>query len=158
MRVLAFDIGATYGWAIGYSTAPEKIDDYRQDFASGERPERFRRFGVAVDRLMERRRPDLVVYERPFARGDAATRSLWGQAAIIEMSANRWGAAVFDAAPPVTIKKWFTGNHQASKDAMMAEARKRLGLAPDAPLGEHEADAVAVCLYTLAHLEPAEKK
>lgn len=176
MKVLAFDIGATFGWAFGDSDQPTKVLRWGQEHVRGERPERLYRFSEAAFKLIDRRRPQLVVYERPFARGEAATRSLWGMAGVVDATAFRCKAAVFDAAPPVTLKKWFTGNHQASKEMMVLEAVKRLG-APlpasynkDDPderarlasleivLGEHAADAIATLLYTMAHLEPQETK
>ncbi len=79
--------------------------------------------------------PDAVHYERPFARGQHATRSLWGVAGLLEATAKRYGLDTFDSTPK-EIKK-FAGNYKASKDDMIAAAQA-LGYKG---FNEHEADA-----------------
>lgn len=89
---------------------------------------------------------DLVIYERPFARGADATRSLWGLAGVIEALATHYGWPVTDQVPK-PIKKWATGNHAASKDDMIAAAN-RLGYIV---ANEHEADAACLLEYAKAN-------
>ena len=88
----------------------------------------------------------LVVYERPFARGMDATRSLWGIAGIIEQLATEFGWAVTDATPG-DIKKWAHGKGDASKEDMMTAAI-RLGYVGDS---EHEADAYCLLKFAEAN-------
>lgn len=88
----------------------------------------------------------LVVYERPFARGMDATRSLWGIAGIVEQLATEFGWAVTDATPG-DIKKWATGRGDASKEDMLAAAI-RLGYMGD---NEHEADAFCLLKFAEAN-------
>jgi Holliday junction resolvasome RuvABC endonuclease subunit len=85
---------------------------------------------------------DAVVYERPFARGRDATRSLWGLAGIIEAAATRAGMAVLDVENQ-TLKKFATGNRKASKEQMI-EAAQLMGYTGN---NEHEADAWCLLQY-----------
>lgn len=85
---------------------------------------------------------DAVVYERPFARGQDATRSLWGIAGLIEARAGVDGYRVEDY-PPSSIKLWATGHGNADKSAMTMAAYT-LGYKGD---NEHEADAYALLRF-----------
>jgi hypothetical protein len=97
--------------------------------------------------LVQRLRADLdvVIYERPFMRGQDATRCGWGYAAVLEEVAHLKGAAVLDATPG-EIKLWAYGSGAAGKDEMTEAARYLLDYPGD---NEHEADAW--CLYHYAH-------
>ena len=79
---------------------------------------------------------EVVIYERPFARGAHATRALWGLAGILEAVAKKHGFDAFDCSVR-ELKKWATGNGNACKNDMIAAA-KRMGYTGD---NEHEADA-----------------
>lgn len=85
---------------------------------------------------------DLVVFERPFARGMDATRSGWGIAGVIEALATKYGWPVTDT-DPQTIKKFSTGNSRASKEQMI-EAAQGMGYTGT---NEHEADAFCLLKY-----------
>lgn len=89
---------------------------------------------------------DVVHYERPFARGQAATRSLWGVAGVLEAAATINGWATLDSTP-VEIKK-FAGNAKASKDQMsvFAQAQGYRGT------NEHEADAFLGLKYAINYV------
>ena len=89
---------------------------------------------------------DCVVYERPFARGFDATRSLWGIAGMVEAMATHHGWPVTDQVPK-PIKKWATGNANATKDEMIAAAN-RYGYVV---ANEHEADAAMLLEYAKAN-------
>lgn len=89
-----------------------------------------------------------LVYERPFARGLGATRSLWGMAGIIEAVATNAGLAVLDV-NNTSIKTWATGDGKASKADMIKAARK-LGYKGN---NEHEADAVCLLRYSEENVE-----
>lgn len=94
---------------------------------------------------------DVVHYERPFARGQAATRSLWGVAGLLEAAATINGWPTLDSTP-LDIKK-FAGNAKASKEDMIAFARKRGYTGKN----EHEADAYLGLLYALANTTKEKK-
>ena len=139
MRIAAFDLGST--WAIARNQGPN--GPWAQHAGlEGKRPQKLGRFadlfqGTILDGY------DVVVYERPFARGQAATRMLWGMAGILEAAAHNAGVAVLDITP-AEIKKWATGKGTASKGEMIAAAQ-RLGYA-----GENEHEADAFCLLCMA--------
>lgn len=78
---------------------------------------------------------DVVHYERPFARGQHATRSLWGVAGLLEAAAVVNGWPTLDSTP-IEIKK-FAGNPKADKSYMIRAAKER-GYSGN---NEHEADA-----------------
>lgn len=88
---------------------------------------------------------DAVVYERPFVRGQDATRSLWGLAGLIEARAGVDGYRVEDY-DPSSIKLWAAGHGNADKDAMTLAAYTMGYQGED----EHEADAF--CLLRFAEM------
>lgn len=139
MRIAAFDLGST--WAITRNQGPNGPWTQHAGL-EGKRPEKLAGFIVALSRI-PLREVDVVVYERPFARGQAATRMLWGMAGILEAAAHNAGVAVLDITP-AEIKKWATGKGTASKGEMIAAAQ-RLGYA-----GENEHEADAFCLLCMA--------
>ena len=145
VNVLAFDLGST--WAC-YDGA-----DAWHHTATGARPEKLANFAANALGCGALALYDLVIYERPFARGQAATRLLWGMAGILEAAAYNAGAAVL-CTTPAEIKKWSTGSGRASKEEMLVAARA-MGYKGD---NEHEADAF--CLWNFAQatvtMEPAQ--
>lgn len=141
MNIIAFDLGATIGWACN---AP---------FAGGHKlftGLRAHRQGQLLAWLphMLSGGLDLVVYETPFARGRDATRCGWGSAGVIEAAASLAGLPVIDVAV-ATIKKFATRDGRASKD-MMIRAAQRLGYQGS---NEHEADAFWLLKYAEQNAE-----
>lgn len=96
---------------------------------------------------------DCVTYERPFARGKDATRSLWGIAGVLEVAAELSGLAVLDA-ENIQIKKFATGKAQPGKDGLLAAATN-FGYQGD---NEHEADAVCGLFFALKEVVKPEPK
>lgn len=96
---------------------------------------------------------DAVVYERPFAKGQDATRSLWGLAGLIEARAGVDGYRVEDYTPS-TIKLWTTGHGNADKNAMTLAAYT-FGYTGD---DEHEADAFCLLKYAEVNVLPPPPK
>lgn len=146
MKLIWFDLGSTSGWA--HNCDPASISHGQMEFA-GNRPARLWAMFEAVDALLRGLMVDAVGYERPFARGQGATRSLWGQAGILEAVATRRGFPVLDATP-AEIKAFATGKGVASKEEMTAAAIRYLESAGnDIPsvLGEHEGDAICGLAY-----------
>jgi Holliday junction resolvasome RuvABC endonuclease subunit len=149
MNIAAFDLGSTYAVAwnwcgdLRYAVAHTDLNPNRtKPKLRLERPAVLHQFSrqFAPEFL---RVADVIVYERPFARGQAATRLLWGMAGILEMLAAREGTAVLDITPS-EIKKWAAGVGGAGKGDMIAAAHC-LGYGGD---NEHEADAY--CLLKMA--------
>lgn len=91
--------------------------------------------------------PDFVMYERPFGRGQDATRSLWGLAGLIEAEAGSRNIPVLDQ-DPSSIKKWTSGNGGAEKHDMLLFAAMT-GYAGD---NDHEADAYCLLRYAEANV------
>ena len=146
MRIIAFDLGKNMAWA---HNVLDGLTAHHYTF-EGDRPCRFGKIQPWLHTCIGECpvKLDAVIYETPFARGRDATRSLWGIAALIEAEASRCGVPVVDAAVP-TIKKFATGSGRASKEEMIAAAKK-FGYKGD---NEHEADAVCLLKYAEANLE-----
>jgi len=138
-RIIAFDLGqhlaiAAAGCAtVCYDLNPKSSRPHRL----AEALSRITDFLDALQYHGTDGGPWVAVYERPFARGQAATRALWGYAAIIEAACAHHGVAVLDTTPG-QIKQWATGRGDASKELMIARSSE-LGYFG---LNEHEADAV----------------
>lgn len=142
MNITAFDLGANMAVA---QYRYGRFAAYHEVF-KGKRP---RRAGDTLKWVAGScTGADLVIYERPFARGADATRCLWGIAGLIEACAHNAGAAVLDASPS-EIKNWATGQGSGSKANMM-DAAKNLGYSGD---NEHEADAWCLLHYAIATCE-----
>lgn len=147
MKIIAFDLGSTWAMAWNFS---EPNPQAAHCTLTGKRPEKLGDFMLmlrdsepAYQAWSALSMADVVVFERPFARGQAATRMLWGMAGILEAAAHNAGSAILDITPG-EIKKWACGYGNADKPEMILAA-KRLGYQGD---NEHEADAW--CLLKMA--------
>lgn len=146
MIIAALDVGSHLALAV---SGHEPIHFH----CPGERPERLAagmawlddQFKGFVDRDEG---VDLIIYERPFARGQHATRSLWGIAGIIDAMAHKHGFPVIDI-DPSSIKLWAAGKGNADKDDMIAAAFL-LGYHTD---NEHKADAHCLLKFAEAHVQ-----
>lgn len=139
-KILAFDIGSHIACAHNLYGDDVRASHYD---AEGDRIKRAAETQGWLSELFRQAcgpealvRPDVVVYERPFARGQAATRSLWGVVGLLEACAGAWGLPVIDYTPG-EIKKFATGKGDASKDDMTFAAQL-MGYDGE---NEHEADA-----------------
>lgn len=138
MNLLALDLGSSVGLATSFRGWTDQL--------SGNREQKLMEFKrILQGGYLAPFDFDVVVYERPFARGLAATRFLWGMAGVVEAVATENGAAVLDVLPS-TIKKWATGNGRATKGEMIEAASR---LRPHRRFTEHEADAVCLWHYTM---------
>lgn len=146
MIIAAFDLGTTWAYASNFWDHPEPVHHGVLGGKDAKRPEKLAHFTLALQAILVRDH-DVLVYERPFARGQAATRLLWGMAGILEAAAHTYETAVLDITPS-EIKKWSTGSGKADKDAMIVAA-KRLGYDGD---NEHEADAYCLLKFSEATL------
>lgn len=140
-RILAFDLGSNMAYAKNFG---QTVSAHRE-FKGGRRVALPGIYGWLMP--MVRWDPDVVVYERPFARGEAATRMLWGIAGLIEAVFGDV-AAVVDYTP-AEIKKFSTGSGKADKDKMTFAAQL-LGYEGD---NEHEADAFCLLKFSEATIK-----
>lgn len=148
-RIIAFDIGANMAVAWngpldGFTVEHQKFESIREHRAGATLLWLTRQF-----RLIKFMEPkiDAVFYERPFARGDDATRCLWGLAGLIEATATNAGFPVVDM-PPGTIKRWATGKGNATKEEMIGAAQ----IMGYDGTNEHEADCYLGLLYALENV------
>lgn len=140
--MLGLDIGSTCGWSTPWGQGEWKF--------TGDRERKLYALQISVENFLDSHMNiSSIIYERPFCRGLAATRMLWGMAGVVEAAAYEKSIPCVDM-PPSTFKKWFTGNGRASKEDMIAEVNKR-GFTVLSTC-EHAADAVAVRLYGEAHI------
>lgn len=147
MRIAAFDLGSTMAVALTGQPPEHK-------YFTGERHQRARDTWAWLDAMMAGwvefdKGVGLVIYERPFARGQHATRALWGLAGILEAVSLYYGHPILDATP-ADIKKFAAGKGDADKDDMQAAAFL-LGYTGD---NEHEADAFCLLKYAEAKVAP----
>ncbi len=151
MSIMAFDLGSTTAWALSNFDC-DKALMWDSHTATGARPEKLEELQQWIKSSLATERPTFVVYERPFARGLAATRMLWGLAGILEAEAIHASCGVVDV-DNATIKKYATGNGNADKDAMIEAAVQWVGAQSYVPFNEHEADAVCLLKYTMEKAE-----
>lgn len=167
MRILAFDLGAKFGWAcldgpVDPGDPPplmyprrrgsweDSVDgrtdvDFGEMTLTGNRAYRFSSWMHQVhDFLSAKTRVDIVVYETPHMRGRDATRCLFGYAGILEAQAEMAEVPILDV-PPRTVKKFITGSANAPKEEVMAVVQRRW--APSVR-GLDESDALALAVYT----------
>jgi len=143
MNIIAFDLGANFGWArLNYPSAGHTVLTGPRAHRQSQLLEYLTSLLTAGPML------DAVVYETPFCRGRDATRSSWGSAGVIEAAASLAGLPVVDVAVS-TIKKFATGFGNAPKTSMMVAAHS-LGYRG---INEHEADAWCLMRYAEKNLE-----
>lgn len=147
MKVLGGDLGAA-----GAAVLVEEIDGVRVHQTwiwefTGDMTERLNALLNFLLELREEVQPDVAICERPFGRGQAATRSQHG---MFGVWAAVWGgcAAVVDEQNSV-IKKHATGKGNASKEEMMDMAQL---MGYDAET-EHAADAFLAAIYAIETME-----
>lgn len=158
-KILALDMSSKTGWAVIHSdfrVASEPL--YRASGVwqfKGNRVKRAVLFREALTTVTAMYGPfDAVMYERPFARGRDATRSLWGMAGMVESTFGD-KAAVLDTEVN-TLKKWAAEwrglrfAQRTGKAHTLEVARRILGREP---IDDNEADAVCLGWYTAEKME-----
>lgn len=155
MKIAAFDLGTTWACVSNIGYEPFHVDlnpNRRKPKLALKRPAILGEFATRLSGPSHFGEApcnhwlaahDVIVHSQPFARGQAATRLLWGMAGILEAAAHNHGCAVMDWTDG-EIKKWAAGHGKASKEAMIAAAQE-MGYCGD---NEHEADAF--CLLKMA--------
>lgn len=149
MIVLSIDPARSTGWALyqaGVTTIGTKLFRYNK----GESPGMdFLRYGGWLEEMnkISMKPIDVIVYEDPHLRGKAATLLLVGFITKIKEFAAKYNIQVANLHTG-TLKKYATGSGSASKEDMVAEAKRRgFGVQND-----DEADAVLLLQYQLDEL------
>ena len=151
MRLLALDLGAKTGWAVYLPGLG--VESGVQEFAlrRGESPGmRFLRFRRWLSRMIDENSPEAVGYELAHHRGGAATELAVGfQTRVQELAAA--AGIPYTGVHTGTLKKFAAGHGQASKEKMIAAARKNW---PDQKIvSDDQADALCVLSWMLEEFE-----
>jgi hypothetical protein len=152
VNVLALDLGTATGWALWDGARLEsgvQVFDVKRGESPGMRYLRFNRWlndftwdpRFSDDRL----RIGLIVYEQTHNRGGAATEVAAGFATRVQEFCARVQID-HQAIHSATLKKFCTGKGNADKAAMLDAVGRRWKVVTD----DNEADAIALCYYTLA--------
>ena len=148
MKILAFDLGST--WACASNGAQVGLGmNVMHEVLTGNREQKLYGLLCSLHGLFDGSKEcpwDMVIYERPFTRGLAATRMLWGMAGVLEAVATHHGLPTLDVLPS-TIKLWAAGKGTAGKEDMIAAAFMLGYAAPN----DHEADAYCLLKYAEAN-------
>ena len=106
MHILAIDAATRTGWAVrtDEGVAFGAIEIAGLCSKKPSRGEKLAAAARAYDVLMSSVKPDLVLLEAPFGRGQATTRLLYGYAAAVEAAAHRAGAACLELEPSCVRK------------------------------------------------------
>lgn len=157
---LALDLGTRFGWAFGQNGGEKRYGSLLLPGANREQ-----RLAHAMRQtlpyLIANSGAAVVVYEKPFVRGDAATRMLWGLAGVIEAVATTKGVPVLDATASQIRAHVFGTPKGLKKDDIIARLEERsyiFDMIPGDRKGEtmkdhHAADALALLLYALDKVE-----
>lgn len=157
MKLFYLDLGAATGWACHAQDGSISYGQWDLNDGNKTLPRAHRLFNLSrlLDGALRGWMGDCVVYERPFCRGMAATRSLWGYAGVIEAIATGRGFPVVDAENK-SVKKFASGLGGATKADMISAAKILLGN-DRLPLTEHMADAICGLHYALQFTEHTSK-
>lgn len=150
MIILGFDLSTRYiGWAI--LDEDQRIDSGQHKLAGGTFAARMIDAIAVTAEMCGGRRIGAIAVETPFVGRNSRTAMQLGKICGV-----LWGNAVLCASkPPVEVspaeaKLALTGTGNADKQAMMQSAQTQFRLET---IGEHEADAIGVCLAALAKLK-----
>lgn len=149
--ILAIDPSTTsLGWAYnpvwtGEIVAPTKLP----------RPQRLNVMWTGLTHVFAQTKVDLVVYYRPFTRGDDATRCQWGVVGIVEALAIQAGAAVTDVSE-AKVRSHYGISSKLPKGARRRDELKEKALAAAREIGYSlssidEAEAALLVEYTRAN-------
>jgi len=153
MKILALDLATKTGWA--YSLGKDKpIESGVENFKPkrGDSPGmRFLYFDSFLERVGGLFKPDLIVYEMPYGKGDYSKEILFGLSTRVQSycALNQITHSTIHAS---SLKKYATGRGNASKDEMLCEAQARF---PDKKIvDDNEADALLMLEWARDELVP----
>ncbi len=132
-RILALDMATKTGWA---TRSFSDVENFKK--RSGDsRGMIFIRFESWLQQMIGIYQPELIVYERPHARGRAANEVLNGLLAFV-VKACEENKVEYTDCPSTTLKKFATGKGNASKQDMIDAYVKKWGVQP---IDDNHADA-----------------
>lgn len=144
MSILALDLGTHTGFALLHPTGVCISDTW--DFQPKRHEDagmRFRRFREQLDALKRDYSVDTIYFEEVRRHaGTTAAHIYGGFMAVLKL----WcveNTVAYQSVPVGEIKKAWTGKGNASKDEMIAEARRR----GYDPCDDNEADAIAILVH-----------
>lgn len=141
-RILALDLATITGWANGSASGAENF----KRRAGDSRGMLFIRFEAWLNEMTSMdRKPELIVYERPHARGRAATEVSHGLLGILQKVCAANGVEYADC-PSTTLKKFATGKGNAGKPDMIARFVELTGREP---VTDDEADAYLLHMWAM---------
>lgn len=133
-NILALDLATITGWANGSASGAENF----KKRAGDSRGMIFIRFEAWLNEMTTMDgKPEVVVYERPHARGRAPTEVSHGLLGILQKVCTANGVEYSDC-PSTTLKKFATGKGNAGKPDMMEHYRRKWGTEP---IDDNECDA-----------------
>lgn len=132
-EILALDMATKTGWAMSSASG---VEDFKKK-PGDSRGMIFIRFEAWLNEIITLKKPELIVYERPHARGRAANEVLNGMLAFLVKVCAVHDIQYSDC-PSTTLKMFATGKGNASKDAMMTAYKARWG---KEPIDDNHADA-----------------
>jgi len=152
MRFLALDLGTTTGWATFDGFV---ITSGVQSFAINSRFEgagmRYLKLTGWLNQMHHLSPFERVAFEEVRQRAaSVAAGHMYGGFMATLMTWCEAHKVPYEGVPVGTIKKFWTGAGNASKEAMVAEARKRGHL----PKDDNEADALAIIYWLTSHAAP----
>lgn len=165
MNILALDIGIKTGYAIwttqgqsvrNTSTLLSGVKEFK--FKRGDSPDiRFLMFRAWLRRTVKTYNIKLIIYEKAFLRGGAASDFLKGFILIIRMIAVEFDCS-YTGLMGTSLKKYATGYGKASKEDMVLTATQRYGKVKD----DNQADALHLLAYARENFDdntaPSEDK
>ena len=126
MKILALDCGLSTGFAVYFGDMKGRIESGVQTFKAqrGESPGiRFLYFRTWIERMINRIKPDLVVYEMSIRRGGAATELQIGMTTRVQEMCSVLKTD-YTKVNLSTVKKYATGSGRASKQDMIKAANE----------------------------------
>lgn len=144
--VLALDLGTRLGWAVrardGKIWHGTEVFTPRKSWSPGQRWQRFRTF---LHEVVLRHNVHVIAYEDVKRHvGTDAAHAYGAFLALTELVADSHRATLMPVGVK-TIKKFWTGNGNADKDAMTAQAKVR-GFRPET---DNDSDALAILHYAV---------
>jgi len=159
MKILALDCGLSTGFAVYFGDMKGRIESGVQTFKAqrGESPGiRFLYFRTWVERMINRIKPDLVVYEMSIRRGGAATELQIGMTTRVQEMCSVLKTEYIKVHLS-TVKKFATGSGRASKQDMIKAANKLLASQKRkiryVTNSDDEADAIMILAWAINEFE-----
>lgn len=153
MKLLALDLATRVGWACGAPNENVRFGTHVLPSTGGEIGPFADAFGQWLRSKIESEKPELIVFEAPILTSGltaiATARKLMGLAYHTELIAFDHQLRVRES-NLMTVKKFFAGSGKATKQDMVAAARRH-GWDVD---NDDEADALALWSHTIDRMVP----